>query len=202
KFAAAAAVAILFWAVSTALDLIVTPIYLNGQHVNVALTEWVPLRSTLLNLLAYAMWAVFGVGLGSLFRSQVAAILTASAIYLGGAGAVLVVFNLIHLVYQGTWVLAAPVIAPAIASLVMITPGRAFDHAPRSGPACWSWSGTRWCWVRWHATHVPPRHLTEVSSTGANIASGPALPRPDGRRCDPRLLTRPVYASGDLATRA
>jgi ABC-type transport system involved in multi-copper enzyme maturation permease subunit len=130
KFAAAAAVAMLFWAVSTALDVIVTPIYLNGQHVNVALTEWVPLRSTLLNLLAYAMWAVFGVGLGSLFRSQVAAVLTASAIYLGGAGAVLVVFNLIHLVYQQTWVLAAPVIAPAIASLVMITPGRAFDHAP------------------------------------------------------------------------
>jgi ABC-type transport system involved in multi-copper enzyme maturation permease subunit len=130
KFAAAVAVAGLFWAVSTTLNLIVTPIFLNSQHLSVAVTEWVPLRSILLNLLAYAMWAVFGVGLGSLFRSQVAAVVAGSAFYLGGAGAVLVVFNLIYLAYQHTWVLAAPVIAPAIASLVMITPGRAFDHAP------------------------------------------------------------------------
>jgi ABC-type transport system involved in multi-copper enzyme maturation permease subunit len=130
KFAAAMAVAGLCWAVSTALDLAVTPAYLHSQHVDVALTEWVPLRSVLLNLLAYAMWAVFGVGLGSLFRSQVVAVVTGCAVYLGGAGAVLVVFNLVHLAYPHAWVLGAPVLAPAIASLVMTTPGRAFDHAP------------------------------------------------------------------------
>ena len=130
KFAAAIAFGGLFWAVSTSVNLVATPIYLHSEHINVALTDWVPMRSALLNLLAYAMWSVFGVGLGSLFRGQVAAVVTGSAIYLGGAGAVLVIFNLIHLAYQQSWVLAAPVIAPAIASLVMITPGRAFDHAP------------------------------------------------------------------------
>jgi ABC-2 type transport system permease protein len=130
KFAAAVAVGVLFWAVSTALNLVVTPLYLSSQHINVSLVDWIPLRSVLLNLLAYAMWAVFGVGLGSLFRSQVVAVVTGMAVYFGSAAAVLVFFNLIYLAYHHTWVLAAPVVAPAIASLVMITPGRAFAHAP------------------------------------------------------------------------
>jgi hypothetical protein len=130
KFAAAVALGVLFWALSTALDLIVTPIYMNSQHLSVALTDWVPVRSVLLNLLAFAMWAIFGVGLGSLFHSQVAAVITGMSIYLGGAAAVLVAFNLVYLAYHHTWVLGVPVIAPSVASLVMITPGRAFDHAP------------------------------------------------------------------------
>jgi ABC-2 type transport system permease protein len=130
KFAAAIAVGILFWGVSTALNLVVTPIYMSSQHFHVALIDWIPLRSAMLNLLAYAMWAVFGVGLGSLFRGQLGAVVAGLVVYLGGAAAVAVVFNLIHLAYHHTWVLAAPVIAPAVASLVMITPGRAFDHAP------------------------------------------------------------------------
>ncbi len=130
KFAAAIVFGALFWAVSALLNLIATPIYESSQHFNVSLADWIPLRSTLLNLLAYIMWAIFGVGLGSLFRSQIAAVVTAMAVYLGGAAAVLAAFNLIYLAYHHTWVLAAPVAAPAIASLVMITPGQAFDHAP------------------------------------------------------------------------
>jgi hypothetical protein len=130
KLAAAGMVAVLFWGVSTILDLVVTPIYLSGQHLDTSLAQWTPLRSVLLNLLGYAMWAVFGVGLGSLFRGQVAAVVTGMAGYLGAAASVFVVFNSIYLAYHHAWVLAAPVIAPAVASLVMITPGRAFDHAP------------------------------------------------------------------------
>ena len=135
KFAAAVAVGVLFWAVSTALNLVVTLIYIPSQHVNVGVLDWIPLRSVLLNLLAYAMWAVFGVGLGALVRSQVGAVVTGMVVYLGGAAAAVVLFNLIYLAYHHTWVLAASVIAPAVASLVMITPGRAFDHAPPQ------WSG-------------------------------------------------------------
>jgi len=130
KFAASVTFAVMFWAVSTAINLVVTPIYMSSQHVSVALTDSIPLRSALLNLLAYAMWAIFGVGLGGLFRSQVGAVFTGMVIYLGGALVFLAAFNLLYLVYRHTWVLAAPVIAPAVASLVMITPGQAFDHAP------------------------------------------------------------------------
>jgi ABC-type transport system involved in multi-copper enzyme maturation permease subunit len=131
KLVAAVVVGVLFWAVSSALNLIVTSIYLNSQNLNnVSLVDWIPLRSILLNLLAYTMWAIFGVGLGSLFRGQIGAVVTGVLVYLGGAAAVAVAFNLIYLVYHHAWVQAAPVIAPAVASLVMITPGRAFDHAP------------------------------------------------------------------------
>jgi hypothetical protein len=76
------------------------------------------------------MWAALGVGLGSLFRSQVAGVVTGMLVYVGGVAVVEVGFNLIYLTYPHAWVLGAPVIAPAVASLVMITPGRAFDHAP------------------------------------------------------------------------
>jgi ABC-2 type transport system permease protein len=41
----------------------------------------------------------------------------------------LVFHTLNDLDHQG-WILAAPVTAPAVASDVMITPGRAFPHAP------------------------------------------------------------------------
>jgi ABC-type transport system involved in multi-copper enzyme maturation permease subunit len=130
KFTTAITVGVLFWSVSTVLDLVVTPFYLNSQHINGALTDWVTLRSVQLNLLAFAMWGVFGVGLGSLFRSQVGAVITGIALYLGGAAVVAAIVNLIYLGYHHTWVLSAAVMAPAVASLVMITPGRAFDHAP------------------------------------------------------------------------
>ena len=130
KFVAAAAAGALFWVVSTALDLVVTPFYLRSQHVTVALADWVPVRSVLLNLLAYVIWSVLGVGLGTLFRGQVVAVLVGLALYLGGAAAVAAAVNLIYLAYHHTWVLGAAVIAPAVASLVMITPRRAFDHAP------------------------------------------------------------------------
>jgi ABC-type transport system involved in multi-copper enzyme maturation permease subunit len=130
KLAASVAAGILFWAASTVLDIVVTSFYVRSQNFNVNLFDAVPLRSMLLSLLAYGMWAIFGVGLGSLFRSQISAVVAGMLTYLGGAAAVLVVFHLVYLIYPQTWVLGAPVIAPAVASLVMITPGSAFDHAP------------------------------------------------------------------------
>jgi ABC-type transport system involved in multi-copper enzyme maturation permease subunit len=130
KLAAAVGFGVLFWLVSTVLDLLVTPFYLRAESINISLTDWIVARSVLLNLLAFAMWAVFGLGLGTLVRSQIGAVITGMAAYLVGAVAVELIFNLIYLAYHHTWVLGAAVIAPAIASLVMTTPGRAFDHAP------------------------------------------------------------------------
>jgi hypothetical protein len=36
----------------------------------------------------------------------------------------------VYVIHPSGWILGAPVIAPAIASNVMVTPGRAFPHAP------------------------------------------------------------------------
>jgi ABC-2 type transport system permease protein len=131
KFVAAASFGALFWFASTALTVIATPIYLRSEHVGVALTDWAVVRSVLLNLLAFVMWAIFGLGLGSLIRSQVGSVITGMAAYLLGIAAVAVIVQLIYTVYHHAWVLTAVVIAPAVASLVMTTPGRLdIDNPP------------------------------------------------------------------------
>jgi ABC-2 type transport system permease protein len=130
KVAAATVFTALFWLVSTVIDLITTPIFLHSQHVSISLTDWVVVRSVLLNLLAFVMWGIFGLGLGTLLRSQIGSVVTGMAVYLIGFAAVSIIFHLIYLGYHHSWVLAAQVIAPAVASLVMTTPGRAFSHAP------------------------------------------------------------------------
>jgi len=120
----------LFWLVATVIDLIVTPIYLSSQHVSVSVFQWTVIQSVLLNLAAFALWAIFGLGLGTLLRSQVGSVITGLILYLLGAAAILIIFQLIHNLYPHNWILSAQVVAPAIASEVMITPGQAFEHAP------------------------------------------------------------------------
>ncbi len=130
KLAAAACFGALFWLVATVIDAVVTPFYLHSQHVSTALTGWIVLRSVLLNLLAFVLWAIFGLGVGTLIRNQVAGVVAALAVYLGSFAAVELIVHGVYYFYRHGWVLGGPVIAPAVASNVMITPGRAFPHAP------------------------------------------------------------------------
>jgi hypothetical protein len=130
KLAAAGCLGALFWLVSTVINGVVTPFYLHSQHVSTALAGWTVVRSVLLNLLAFVIWAVFGLGLGAVIRGQVASVVAGIAVYLVGFAVVQLIFHLVYQVYRQGWVLGAPVIAPAVASNVMITPGRAFPHAP------------------------------------------------------------------------
>jgi hypothetical protein len=60
----------------------------------------------------------------------------------GGAAAAAVVFILLNQLIHETWIPAAPVIAPAVAGPVMISPGRGTITRHRSGQAHWSWSAT------------------------------------------------------------
>jgi ABC-2 type transport system permease protein len=119
-----------FWLVSTVLNAIATPIFLSTEHVTVSLTQWTVVRSVLLNLLAFVVWAIFGLGLGTLIRSQIGSVVTGMAVYLIGFAAVFIIFNLIYNAYPHYWVLGFQVIAPAVASAIMITPGRLYEHAP------------------------------------------------------------------------
>ncbi len=131
KAVAALLFGVLFWLVATVLDLIATPVFLNSEHVSVSISQWTVVQSVLLNLVAFAMWAILGLGLGTLLRSQIGSVVTGTVLYLIGSAAVALIFQLIHNIYPHDWVLTAEVIAPAIASAVMITPGgQAFDHAP------------------------------------------------------------------------
>jgi ABC-type transport system involved in multi-copper enzyme maturation permease subunit len=129
KVAAAACCGGLFWLVGTVIAAVTTTLFLYSQHVSASLAGWAVTRSVLLNLLAFVAWGIFGLGLGAVLRNQMASVIGALAVYAGSFGAELVFTALYNLFHQG-WMLGAPVIAPAVASEVMITSGPAFPYAP------------------------------------------------------------------------
>jgi ABC-2 type transport system permease protein len=129
KVAAAACCAALFWLIGVVIAAVATPLFLYTQHVSAPLAGWTVTRSVLLNLLAFVAWGIFGLGLGAVLRSQMASVVAAVVVYAGSFGAILAFTALYNLFHQG-WMLGAPVIAPAVASEVMITSGPAFPNAP------------------------------------------------------------------------
>ena len=129
KVAAAACSGALFWLVGTVMAAVSTPLFLYSQHVSTSLAGWTVARSVALNLVAFVAWGVFGLGLGAVLRSQMASVVAALGVYAGSFGAILV-FTLLDNLFHQSWLLGAPVIAPAVASEVMITSGQAFPHAP------------------------------------------------------------------------
>ena len=129
KVAAAACCGALFWLIGVVIAAVATPLFLYTQHVSASLAGWTVTRSVLLNLLAFVAWGIFGLGLGAVLRSQLASVVAAAVVYAGSFGAILVFTALYNLFHQG-WMLGAPVIAPAVASEVMITSGPAFPNAP------------------------------------------------------------------------
>ena len=129
KVAAAACCGALFWLVGTVIAAVSAPLFLYTQHVSMSLAGWTVARSVLLNLVAFVAWGVFGLGLGAVLRSQMASVIAALVVYAGSFGAILVFTVLYNFFHQG-WMLGAPVIAPAVASEVMVTSGPAFPHAP------------------------------------------------------------------------
>jgi ABC-2 type transport system permease protein len=129
KVAAAACCGALFWLVGTVIAAVATPLFLYSQHVSTSLAGWMMARSVLLNLLAFVAWAIFGLGLGAVLRNQMASVVAAIVVYAGSFGTELFFTALYNFFHQG-WMLGAPVIAPAVASEVMITYGPAFPYAP------------------------------------------------------------------------
>ena len=130
KAVAAVLFGALFWLIATVIDVIITPLYMSGQHVSASLTDWTVVRSVLLNLLAFAIWSIVGMGLGTLINSQIGAVVTGMVAYLVGTAAVAIIFRLLYNWLNKTWILTSEVVFPSVASEVMITPGRAYPHAP------------------------------------------------------------------------
>ena len=129
KVAAAACCGALFWLVGEVLAAVATPLFLYTQHISTSLAGWTVARSVLLNLLALVAWGIFGLGLGAVLRNQMASVIGAIVVYGGSFGAE-IVFTLLYNLFHQDWLLAGPVIAPAVASEVMVTSGPAFPYAP------------------------------------------------------------------------
>jgi ABC-2 type transport system permease protein len=119
------------WLVSTVISVVAGAIFLHVEGFGSQLGQWGVIRAILLNLAAYAIWAVFGIGFGALIRSQLVATVAATVLYLVGVAAASSVFDLVYTyVLQKDWVLTAQTIVPAVASSVMISPTKTFDQSP------------------------------------------------------------------------
>jgi ABC-2 type transport system permease protein len=131
KFLATVATSVAFWALALLLSLVVGVLYLRSEGLGTYLGDWAVWRSVLLALAVYAVWAVFGVGLGVLIRSQIGAMITGTVLYLIGTQAAQIVFFLIYTFWiKKDWVLTSMVVVPSIASLVMTSVTKLYPQSP------------------------------------------------------------------------
>ncbi len=139
KLAAAVGLAFGFWAVVTVIDLSIGSAFFGSTEYAVPLTDWPVLRSVLMNLLAFVIWAVLGVGLGVLIRSQLGATLTGSAFYLLSYPVAFLLFSLLRqFVIKEDWIWNYIVIIPGVASQIMISPERLQFSFNEFGPDWWA----------------------------------------------------------------
>jgi ABC-2 type transport system permease protein len=121
KLITATMIGFAFWLVTTVLDLIGGVIFLEAAGYGHQLGEWGVTRAILLNLLAYAIWTIFGVGFGTLITNQLGAVLTAVVLYLVGTQAAQLIFFLLSNWLDSEALLEWQVVVPSIASQLMIT---------------------------------------------------------------------------------
>lgn len=120
KLVAAAIIGVLFWLVTTAVNLVVGPLIMNGQGVGSQLGAGAVWRAIGLNGLAYLLWAVFGIGFGVLIRSQIGAIVTALLLNLAGYIGAAIFFSTVAERF-GDWINNLQVLVPSLASQVMVS---------------------------------------------------------------------------------
>lgn len=121
KLVTAALFGALLWLVTTLLTVPATLIYFRIQGWDTHLGSWDVTRAILLNLLAYVLWGIFGVGFGVLIRSQIGATITAVVLYLVGTTAANLVFFLLQQWLHWDWISKLAVIVPSTASSLMIS---------------------------------------------------------------------------------
>jgi len=120
KLVASATLGLVFWLVMTIGNLIAVPFILRSLGVGAQLGEGAIWRAIGLNALAFILWAVLGVGFGVLIRSQIAATVTLTAIYVVGYFGSAILFALLT-DKIGDWFGKLQVLVPTAASALMIS---------------------------------------------------------------------------------
>ncbi|MFG2058318.1 ABC transporter permease [Micromonospora sp. NPDC048930] len=132
KLGAASLLGFGFWLATTAIDLLAGAAFLSLDGHDTQLGEWEVHRALLLNLLAYAIWTILGVGIGTLIPNQLGAVITAAVLYLVGTQVVQLLFFLLSNWLDSEAVVKWQVVWPAVASQVMIS-----GEASQFTPAWW-----------------------------------------------------------------
>lgn len=121
KLVTAAIFGALLWLITTVLTVPATLIFFGVKGWDPHLGSWDITRALLLNLLAYVLWGILGVGFGVLIRSQIGATITAVVLYLVGTTAANLVFFLLQQWLKVDWISKLAVIVPSTASQLMIS---------------------------------------------------------------------------------
>ncbi len=130
KLAASVLLGLLFWFGTTIGNLIAVPLLMKQMDLGTQIGEPAIWRAIGLNALAFALWAIVGVGAGVLIRSQLGATLTLSIAYvIGTFGASLVFFLLTE--YVAEWFSKLQVLVPTTASQLMISGTELPGNPPR-----------------------------------------------------------------------
>jgi len=130
KLGAGIVVGLVIWAITTVLDLLLVPIIMDALNLPNQLGEPAVWRAIGLNALAFVLWAVLGVGLGVLIRSQLAATLILAIVYTVGASVVSVVFALLSQ-HVAEWIDKLQVLVPTTASQLMLSGTELPGNPPR-----------------------------------------------------------------------
>jgi ABC-type transport system involved in multi-copper enzyme maturation permease subunit len=125
KLAAGAVLGVVFWLITTVIDVTVGATYFASTNRDVLLGNFDVTRSMLLNLLAFVIWAILGIGLGVLIRSQLGATITAAVSYLLAVPVAAIFFGLIRtFIIKDDSVFRAMVLVPGVDSQIMVSPER------------------------------------------------------------------------------
>jgi ABC-type transport system involved in multi-copper enzyme maturation permease subunit len=119
KFGAAVLISLTVWAVVTVPNLIATPVVLADVGLDNRLGAPEVWQAVALNALAFALWAILGVGCGVLIRSQLGATLTLSILYVLGSAVATAAFVVIGSYISGFDKL--DFLVPTVASDLMIS---------------------------------------------------------------------------------
>lgn len=121
KTVAAGVFGVILWAITTAINIPATAWYLNLQDAPSAFGDAAVQRAIALNLLAYILWALIGVGIGVLIRSQIGATVTAMVLYTVGTIAVAIIVQILISQFGWDWAENVQWAFPSIASSLMVS---------------------------------------------------------------------------------
>jgi ABC-2 type transport system permease protein len=120
----------LFWLITTAISLAGGVIYFQSTNLGPQLGAWSVQRAILFNLMVFALWAVFGIGIGAVIRNQIGATITTTALYTVGGSLAAGVFMLLQGVTKQDWIAQARVVVPSEAATIFTTPGQVWLESP------------------------------------------------------------------------